>query len=69
MDPSKGCSLFVDASVNAVGAALMQPSGLGDESLQPVSFASRKLNETQQYGSTLEREAYAALFGLQKYKY
>ena len=38
-------------------------------SLRPVAFASRKLNETQQNWSTLEREAFAALFGLHKYKY
>ena len=69
IDPSKGFSLFVDASATAVGAALTQHGGLGEGSLRPVAFASRKLTETQQNWSTLEREAYAALFGLQKYKY
>jgi len=69
IDPSKGFSLFVDASATAIGAALTQPDGLVEGSLRPVAFASRKLNETHQNWSTLEREAFAALFGIQNYKF
>lgn len=69
IDSSKEFSLFVDASSTAVGAALTQSGCEGKGTLRPVAFASRKLTETQQNWSTLEREAYAALFGLQKYKY
>jgi RNase H-like domain found in reverse transcriptase/Reverse transcriptase (RNA-dependent DNA polymerase) len=67
IDVTKQFSLFVDASNYAVGAALTQPDAGGNE--RPIAFASSKLSETQQRWATIEKEAYAALWALQKYKY
>lgn len=67
IDLSKRFSLFVDSSHFAVGAVLTQPDNTGHE--RPIAFASSKLTETQQRWATIEKEAYAALWGLQKYKY
>jgi hypothetical protein len=67
IDLTKQFSLFVDSSNYAVGAALTQPDATGNE--RPIAFASSKLSETQQRWATVEKEAYAALWALQKYKY
>jgi len=67
IDLTKQFSLFVDSSNYAVGAALTQPDAMGYE--RPIAFASSKLTETQQQWATIEKEAYAALWALQKYKY
>lgn len=67
IDLTKQFSLFVDSSNFAVGAALTQPDDMGHE--RPIAFASSKLTETQQRWATIEKEAYAALWALQKYKY
>ena len=66
IDFSKAFNLFVDASNFAVSAILTQ-TGLDGTEL-PVAFSSAKLNKTQSAWSTIEREAYAALYGLQKYR-
>jgi len=49
-----------------VGACLTQPSGGRECS---VAFASCKLTATQQHWATIEKEAYAALWSLQKFKH
>ena len=67
IDLKKQFSLYVDSSNYAVGAALTQPDAMGHE--RPIAFASSKLTETQQRWATIEKEAYAALWALQKYKY
>jgi len=67
IDLRKQFSLFVDSSNYAVGAALMQPHAMGYE--RPIAFASSKLTETQQQWATIEKEDYATLWALQKYKY
>ena len=67
IDLTKQFSLFVDSSNFAVGAALTQPDAEGHE--RPIAFASSKLTETQQRWATIEKEAYATLWALQKYKY
>jgi hypothetical protein len=66
IDPNRQFTLFVDASEVAVGAVLTQSDDSGQ--LRPVAFASNKLTPTQRRWSTIEREAYAALWALQKYK-
>ena len=58
--------MFVDKSSHSVSAILTQ-TGPNDVEL-PVAFASTKLNKTQTAWSTIEREAYAALYGLQRYR-
>ena len=53
IDLTKQCSLFVDSSNYAVGAALTQPDTLGYE--RQIAFASSKLTETQQQWATIEK--------------
>ena len=67
IDPNRQLALFVDASDTAVAAALTLCDDQGRN--RPVTFASSKLTATQQRWSTIEREAYASLWALQKYKY
>jgi hypothetical protein len=62
-----------DASGIAVAACLSQPEvetgevnekGTGEK---PIAFCSQKLNPTQARWSTIEREAYAVIYALQKF--
>ena len=66
VDFDKPFDLFVDASDQAVGGVLTQTDQLGVKN--PVAFCSIKLNDTQRRWSTIEREAFAALSCLQKYR-
>jgi hypothetical protein len=66
IDMSKPFTLFVDASQFAVGACLSQPS---DGCERPVAFASSKFTATQLNWATVEKEAYAALWALQKFRH
>jgi hypothetical protein len=53
-----------DASSVGMGAVLLQErNGL----LHPVHYASRKMSETQQRYSTIERECLAIVWGLTKF--
>jgi len=54
------------SSGKAVGASLGQLDGDGVE--QPLAFASQKLTPAQQIWSTIEREAYAVIWALNKYR-
>jgi len=58
-------SLYTDASGIAVGACLTQSDGSGRE--QPIAYGSQKLTDTQTRWSTIEREAYAVIFALQRW--
>jgi len=58
--------LHTDSSGKAVRASLGQLDGDGVE--QPLAFASQKLNPAQQIWSTIEREAYAVIWALNKYR-
>ena len=66
IDRGKPFSLFVDASDYAVGAYLAQPDGGLDK---PVAFASCKFTPVQLRWSTIEKEAYAALWALHKFRF
>jgi RNase H-like domain found in reverse transcriptase/Reverse transcriptase (RNA-dependent DNA polymerase)/Integrase zinc binding domain/Integrase core domain len=59
--------LETDASDQAVGAILscLQENG----NWAPVEFASKKLTETQRRWPTREKEAFAIIFGLQKFEH
>jgi transposase InsO family protein len=59
--------LETDASGQAVGAILSCKTKEGVWS--PVEFASKKLSETQQHWPTREKEAFAIIFGLQKFEH
>jgi len=54
------------ASDYVVGAIVSQTDEKGIE--QPITFASHKLNNTQHRWSTVEKESYAAMWALQKYR-
>ena len=56
---SKPFTIYVDASDFAIGG----------ESERPVAFASSKFNKTQERWATIHKEAYAALWALQKFKH
>jgi len=66
IDMSKQFVIYVDASNFAVGACMTQVSEEGE---RPVAFASCKLNNTQERWATIHKEAYAALWALQKFKH
>lgn len=66
VDFTKPFQLYVDASAHSVSSVLTQTSPDGVE--VPVAFSSMKLSEAQRAWSTIEREAYAALVALQKYR-
>jgi hypothetical protein len=57
--------LLVDASLNTVGCCLVQ---IYEGCEYPVAFASAKLSETQSRWSTIEREAYAVIWALKKFR-
>jgi RNase H-like domain found in reverse transcriptase len=54
-----------DASDYAVGACVAQIDDEGQE--RPIAFASAKLTEVQCRWSTIEKEAYAVIFALQRF--
>ena len=66
IDFNRDFGLLVDASTCSVGCCLIQWSEDGTE--QPVAFASSKLNETQSRWATIEREAFAVIWALQKFR-
>jgi hypothetical protein len=66
IDCTKPFSIFVDACNYAVGGMLTQPAADGTE--QPVAFASCKLTPTQRNWATIEKEAFAVIWGLNKFK-
>jgi hypothetical protein len=53
-DFTKPFFIFVDASLNAIGAVLMQKDN--DGIFHPVSFYSKKLNSAQRTYSVTDRE-------------
>ncbi|XP_036340257.1 uncharacterized protein K02A2.6-like [Rhagoletis pomonella] len=64
-NPTFKTKLTVDASPVGVGAVLSQISDQGEE--RPIEFASRKLSDTEQRYSQLDREAVAILYGVKKF--
>jgi len=66
VDFTKPFNLFVDTSLHRVSAVVTQTGDDGTE--LPVSFSSTKLSQAQMAWSTFEREAYAVLVALKKYR-
>jgi len=64
-DFSKPFILRTDASETGVGACLSQKDKYGNEKI--ISFASKKLNSTLQNYATVEKEAYAIIYALDKF--
>ena len=67
IDSKQPFSLFVDASDDSVAGVLTQSDTQGK--LKPVAFASSKLTNTQRAWAIIEREAYAAVWALQKFRH
>lgn len=63
-DISKPFWLRTDASSRAMGAVLLQES---EDMKMPVAYASKKLNAAQLNYSTIEREALAIVWAIQKF--
>ena len=66
-DVSKPFILYTDASDLCIGACLTQQNELDEE--EPVYFLSHKLSDTQTRWSTIEKEAYAVFYAIQKLHY
>ena len=56
--------LYTDASAHAVGAVLVQEDDEGVE--RPIMYLSKQLNPAQKKYATIEREAFAVIYALQK---
>ena len=67
-DTQKPYVLYTDASDTCIGAVLTQKGedGEGKEVEKPIYFLSHKLSDTQCRWSTIEKEAYAIHYSLQK---
>jgi len=65
-DFTKPFTIHVDATNFTVAGALTQQDKDGKE--RPIAFASLKLNPTQRAWSTIEKEAYAAIWALGKFR-
>jgi len=67
-DTQKPYVLYTDASDACIGAVLTQKGedGEGKEVEKPIYFLSHKLSDTQCRWSTIEKEAYAIHYSLQK---
>ena len=62
VDPQKPFVVETDASAKAIGAVLIQDGLL-------VAYESKKLNHAQQNYSTYERELYAIIYALRKWRH
>jgi len=67
IDMSKPFNVLVDASDHTVSGVLTQTDVEGVE--RPIAFCSNKLNDTQRRWATVEKEAFAALSALRKYRH
>lgn len=59
-DPSKPVLLQVDASQEALGAALLQEG-------RPIAYASKSLTDTEKRYANIERELLACVFGAERF--
>jgi len=66
-DFAKPFCILVDASYYAVGGILTQTGANGIK--YPVAFASSKFTETQRNWATIEKEAHAVVWALNKFKF
>ena len=65
-DINKPYILYTDASDYAIGAALVQDTATGERVIQ---YLSHQLNETQQRWPVIEKEGYAIIYSVQKFRH
>ena len=66
-DPNLPYTLYTDASDKCIGACLTQTMIYNDEKVErPIYYLSHRLSDTQTRWSTIEKEAYAIYYSLQK---
>ena len=66
IDFKNDSGLLVDSDAIAIGCCLIQWTDGGAE--KPIAFASMKLSATQARWSTIEREAFAVIWALRKFR-
>jgi len=66
IDITKSLAIHVDASEYAVAATLTMPAE--DSTQKPIAFISAKLTSAQKAWSTIEKEAYAAVWALKRFR-
>lgn len=66
-DPQLPLILATDPSSHAVGAVLSHMYPDGTE--RPIQFASQTLTKVQQKYAQIDKEAYAIIFGINKFYY
>ena len=66
VDFSKPYVIEVDSSDSTTGAVLLQ--SVLEQGNKTVAFASQKLTPTQKSWSTIEKEAFAAIWALDKFR-
>jgi len=64
-NPQKEVHLHCDASLQGVGAALLQPDNEGI--FHPVAYASKSLTPTEQRYACIERELLSIVFGVRRF--
>jgi len=64
--PGQPFQLHTDASAISVGCQLSQCDNTGQE--HPIAFASQKLTPTQCAWAAIEREAYAVIWALSRFR-
>ena len=67
-DPALATRLEVDASGVGLGAVLMQKHPSNQDEWRPVYYASHKLTGPEARYATIEREALAVVWGLQRFR-
>ena len=66
-DPNRPFLVYCDASIDGVGAVLLQRDHLTNK-LQPVSFCSKLFNKTQRNWHVSEQEIYAVIHAVEKWR-
>ena len=64
-DSNKEVYLATDASEKGLGSVLFHKHG--DNTLRPIAYASRTLNEVEQRYATIDKEALAIIYGVTKF--